>query len=432
MRIKRLVWIIPVIAVLTLPLAAQVLPEPIYPGQGQTGTTDYTPFVSGLQGEIRNNLVRLSWVDSPDARGPVYIYRSSLPFDGMGPFPEARHVEIPYGALSYIDEIETDGIVYYFVAASAETGRIYDIPIGFTNTISIKASINNTVPSVFFPAVIPAPAERSVFFQTGITSLEARVQSDRIIITFLEGNVKSATLYRSTRPITGTQDLLGAVIIQTKTSSPFTDYPVPGIPYYYAVISEDDLIRGSVEIIPGRNVTQNPIEISPVGTGVEGRPQSRDIRAMPLPQMSIQAAVPGVSAYNEIPNPMELSPLAAKVLGPPLLSVPAQQESALKNPRVFARDMETSPQEVEEFALSSVVNGNFAGKNWEAAKEGLIRFLALPRKPEVTERARFYLGQCYYFLRRPREALFEFLAIRDKYPAESMDWIQASLKMMNQ
>jgi len=428
---KKKFHVLLIMVIFILPLYAQEASgparSPVFTGSGV-----FAPFVSRLQGEVKNNLVRLSWVDSPDVRGPVRIYRSTLPFSETGPFRGSRPVEIPYGIQYHIDEIETGGTVYYFAAASDETGFSYDIPIIFTNTIGIQDPGGSSIPPAAGP-VSPRvsveqasiSADRPAIFQYGISSLEAAVQKDSVILTFMEGNVKSATLYRSIRPLLETSDLLGAVIIQTNISSPFTDYPFPGIPYYYAVIAEEELIRGTAQIIPGSNATLFPVEVS---TGVD--PRGRDIRAIPLPQISVKAAIPGMNAYNDAPAIIELSPEAAKAIG----SIPVQsrQESELKKPRVFARDMETAPAGVEEYTLGSVVRGPFANKNWEAARDDLVRFLALPRSPEITERARFYLGQCYYFLRQPREGLFEFLAIRDRYPLESMEWIQASLDMMKE
>jgi len=407
MKIKYLLFLIVVFCVLVLPLNAQD------EGTSVPGTTVFAPFVSRLQGEVRNNLVRLSWVDSPDVRGPVHIYRSDRPFEGTGPFHGARYIEIPYGIQSFIDEIENPGTIHYFAAASDGMGRSYEIPIVFTNSISVVVT-SAAAPA---PAVSRPAAERVLPGE--VSSMEAVVRGERVIITFTEGAGRNVTLYRSSRPITRTQDLLGAAIIQTRIDSPYSDYPVPGIPYYYAVIAEDDLIRGAIEIIPGRNATRNPVEV------LSGVTRDRDIRAMPLPQISLQAAVPGMNAYNETPPPVQLSAEAAKALG----SAPAQREVVLKKPRVFARDMEIAAAG-DEHTLSSIVNGSFGAKNWGVARDELIRFLLLPRNPEITARARFYLGQCYYFLRQNREGLFEFLAVRDRYPAEAMDWIQASLDIM--
>ena len=107
-------------------------------------------------------------------------------------------------------------------------------------------------------------------------------------------------------------------------------------------------------------------------------------------------------------------------------------DEGLKKPRVFARDMTAPETGGEDYALSLIVRGPFAARNWESARDELVRFLALPRSAEAKARARFYMGQCSYFLRRPRESLFEFLSIQDKYPGEVREWIQASLDMLKE
>ena len=391
------------------------------PLAAQSEAKVFAPFVSRLEGEVRNNLVRLSWADSADVRGPVRIYRSDFPFDLDSPLGSLRLVEIPYGAQSYIDEIESSGTFYYFASASDETGRSYDIPIPFSNTIGVQVSMNG-IAAPFVPA--PAPEGRAQRYTAGISSLEANAQGDRIIVTFSTGDARNATLYRSTRPIRETPDLLGAVIIQTQINSPYTDSPVPGIPYYYAVVAEEDLVRGTVEIIPGRNATLAPA-VALAGGPAPGGEARQMPRPMPLPQITPSASG---TDYAGIPRTAELSPQAAKALA----NIPAQPQAAaeLKRPRAFARDLDTSPSGGEDYALTSIVRGPFFAKNWEAAREELARFLALRRSPEAAARARFYLGQCYYFLQRPREGLFEFLAIQDRYPAEAREWIQASLDMM--
>ena len=379
---------------------------------GAQSTTIFAPFVSGLQGEVKSNFVRLSWIDSQDVRGPVYIYRSDSPFEGEGPFQGAgKPVEIPYGVRSYVDEIDTGGPLYYFVAASDEIGKSYDVPIAFSNTIAIQSSADSPPPIV----VQVAAPERGTGVPPGISGIDAVSQGERIAITFNRGNVKSAAIYRSIRPIAQRADLLGSVILQTKVSPPYIDYPVPGISYYYAVVSEDDLVNGTAEIIPGQNATKSPVQAFRNGV---------DMRAIPLPQMSPHAVFSEVSPCPEINQPNSQAALA-------LVNIPSgPRGEELKRPRVFARDLEVFSSGSEECLLSSLVKGSFVAKNWDAARRELTSFLALPRSPEIQARARFYLGQSCYFLRLPREGLFEFLSIQNRYPSETAEWIRSSLEMM--
>ncbi|MDR1318069.1 MAG: hypothetical protein LBJ90_00460, partial [Treponema sp.] len=57
----------------------------------------------------------------------------------------------------------------------------------------------------------------------------------------------------------------------------------------------------------------------------------------------------------------------------------------------------------------------------------LVRYLSLPHSVNVEARARFYLGQTYYYTGKNREALIEFLFVQSWYPNEANEWIEATL-----
>ncbi|MCL2373749.1 MAG: hypothetical protein FWC65_00715 [Treponema sp.] len=410
MKKKWLFWLMLAAAIAPLPLAAQIPPAP-------ADSAFFSPLVSRIQGELRNNLVRLSWMDSADARGTVYIFRSTRPFERSASLAGMPRIEVPHGTQFYVDEVERgeiDRAVYYFVVASNETGQTFEVPISHVNMIRVE--IPAAAPIPFTPMMPPLPIMEDPVppVPAGISSLQATADGDRVLITFTHVPAgPGAVLYRSASPIRQTSDLLGAAIVQMGVTSPFIDRPVPGIPYYYAVILEEDLIRGTVYIILGQNATTAAAEIAD--------PQAL-MRPMPLPQLSAQGAPSGFFP------PQALSPEAARALEA-LPAQPAPAPAAMI-PRVFARDLAAPHAGGEDLALFSIVNGSFAARNWDAARNELVDFLSLPRTPDAQARARFYLGQSYYFMGRPREALFEFLAIQELYPAEAMAWIQASLHLL--
>jgi hypothetical protein len=394
----------------------------------QSGPEDsiFAPFVSRLSAETKNNLVRLSWQDSQDARGPVYIFRSSQPFRAGPLSGDLKPVEVPYGTQSYVDETERGGTVYYFAAASDGQGRRYDVFIPYSNTIPVNTAGSSG------DTFTPAPAAETEHpirpGESGIFGIEAKVEGEGIIISyrFADGN-KNTILYRSVQPLRTTADLLRAVIVQSGVRVPFTDYPAPGISYYYAAIFEDDLIQGNVEIVPGRNATVQAAAIPPgggMGPGTQGA-----IRSVPLPLISISNAVPGTDSYSEIPTPVPLGPEAAKAVGD-IKKIKANPP-ALKKPRAFRRDLEP-PAGGEESPLRSIVQGPFVQEDWQTCRTELLRYLSLPRSGTVEARARFYLGQVYYFSGSNREALIEFLMVQSQYPGEANEWIAAVLERIIQ
>jgi hypothetical protein len=398
----------------------------------QAGGTEsiFFPFVSRLQGEIKNTLLRLSWIDSPSVRGPVFIYRSVVPIEEISPASRGRPIEVPYGAESYIDEIEGPGVFYYFVIASDEWGQKYEISMPLGNSIRIEVSEQGLAagdsgiplrPQTPVQPQVPAPAPPSSGEVPAIRGIMASAEGGKVTITFSAAEGKRPVLYRSARPFTGTGDLLNAVIVQPNVVSPFIDYPVPGISYYYAVIPEADIIKGTLRLIPGLNVTTQSVEAAADRSAGLREP---GLRSLPLPQISLQTAAPGMNAFSETPPRVELSPEAAKVLG----NIPASgnRTGLLKKPRVFTQDLEP-PSGGEEHILRSIVQGSFSRKDWTAARDELIRYLSLPRSSLTEARARFYLGQCRYFTGAYRESLFEFLLAES---AESAEWIQSVLSLL--
>jgi hypothetical protein len=401
-----------------------ILQAAVFPQNTTGGGAVFAPFISRLQVEVKNNLVRLSWIDSKDVRGPVYIFRSQTPFDGASPYARTRPVEVPYGAQSYIDEAESAGLWYYHIAASDEQGRRYEVLIPYNNMIEV--SVTEGLADIRQdPGAQSQTLEESMIF-----SLRAVIQGDGVAVSFrtMDGT-KNPVLYRSVQPIRRTADLLGAVIVQTGISSPFTDYPVPGIPYYYTVIFEEDLLAGTVGIFPGRNATTTAVEV-PAGRYRVGLPDAAgQIRSMPLPLIALNTAVPGTDGLSDIPAAIPLSTPVAKALAD-IKPVPAAQ-AAEKSPRAFREDLQSSSGG-EAYTLGAIVQGLFLKRDWDGAREELLRFLALPRSGDAEARARFYLGQTYYYSGSPRDALFEFLVVQSSYPEESNEWIRATLaKLVN-
>jgi hypothetical protein len=421
-------------------LSVLILPGALLAQEGKP----FVPFVSRLEYEIKNNLIRLSWIDSPDIKGPVFIYRSPFPFDEDTNLAALRKLaEVPYGAQSYVDEAESPGTWYYFAAASDVTGRLYDLPIAMNNNIGVNFEVSALYPGAGQSGAAESRAPPAP--ENPVKRLEAAVEGDAVIVSFtvppagdapsagdvpLAGDAPPAgrklVLYRSVEPLKENKDLLRAVIVQPDITSPFTDYPVPGIPYYYAVISEEDLVRGTVNILPGRNATTAAVEV-PANQSRAGLLRTGgDIRGMPLPVISPGAAVPGMNTFTEMPVRQELSPEAEKALEN-LYAAKNKTPAAKKSPFIFPGDLEETGGG-EEYALRLIIQTHFAAGDWENCRDEMRRFLSLPRSRASEIKARFYLGQCYYFLGEAREGLFEFLDVKPDYPAEAGAWIDASLK----
>jgi hypothetical protein len=387
---------------------------------------DFATYVSQIKAETRNNLVRISWVDSPDARGPVYIYRSARPFSGSVP-PNIRPIVVRYGIQYYIDEVEDMNSLFYFVAASDLSGQRYETIIHQINSISVNLAKPVAAPEQLDTEQagteqIEIEKPLSVFEQFQVvTDIWTRRDENRVIITYTSVSPgKNAVLFRSAYPISQPNDLINASIVRSGIFSPFVDVPVPGISWYYAIIYEDDILTGNIRIRPGVNATVSAVVIH------DDNAAENFMRPMPLPVLTLNNYVSGgflADVVKEKPLSLasvNLLKLTQKNEKPPL---------ELKWPRVFTMDL-AEPQTGEESALYQILEDHFKQFEWEAARNNLQDYLTLPRTKEIETRAHFYLGQTQYFIGNYSEALWEFLSFRSINPDEANTWIDAVLAAM--
>jgi len=361
----------------------------------------FAPFVTQLEAEIRNNLIRLSWKDSGDTQGPVYIYRSETPISNISSLPSP--VEIPYGVQSYLDEAEKPGNLHYYVVASDQEGQKYTISLPYTNKVSVNVSPENV--GVFASA--PSSPRSGL---PGIEGLKAQVDGDRVILTFSGvDSARNPILYRSIVPIRRPEDLLSALIIRQRVGSPYIDHPLPGITYYYAIIYEEEFTTGIIGLRQGSNVT-GAVEIA------VSRPyNSRDI---PLPGLSLSPTP------ETVPVPGDLSPEAARVEA--AIQRMSGRNRTQAEAQIFAEDLKAGGAG-EEYQFRSIVQDYFNRRNWKGAEEEFRRFLELPRSKRNRAKAQFYLGQAYYFQEKSQEALYSFMEAREMFPTETNFWIQTVL-----
>lgn len=376
------------------------------------------PSITQLRAEVKNNLIRLTWVDSPEAKGPVYIFRAARPFSGGIP-PNSRPVVVQYGMQYYVDDSEDMETLYYFIAASNTEGRRFDSIVSQRNSTTVNLTQIQSEEDTS-AVEIAAEEEPVVPVLTGVSGIRATLDIDGegVVITYSVSGEKNVILYRSAQAVRQPQDLINAVIIQSQASSPFVDYPIPGVLWYYAAIPEDDVFGGNIRIRQGNNVTADAIAI-PAAAGREDWKS----RPIPLPILAIHSMSEDNSRVLPQPHPLgaQASRAAERFLGSnaPLLK---------KEPFIFESDMR-GPASGEESAMVQIVQNFFVRGEWNAARTRLQNYLSLPVSEDVQKRARFYLGQTLYFTDNYKEALFEFLSIQSYHP-EVDKWIDAVLSAM--
>lgn len=461
--------------ILLLSLILSILASPMMV-RGQDAESDATgevfaPFASRLRISIRDPQVRLTWVDADDVAGPYRIYRHTEQITART-FPEALLVAtVEAGTQSYIDAPPEPGAYHYAIVAVAGDGSPYAIFVPYRNTTFSAVTVED----------VATVEERAV----RVTGIEVFAERSTIIISYGSDQAgRELVIYRSPAPFEGAQSIDSAGVVATVTSAveSVVDYPVPGVPYYYAVADAALVAEGAVEFQPGVNATALPVEVpltlaraggtaasessapqaaapDTTGTGPEpagdaataatGRSESAPDDQPPGRSGETSPFVPQISQRRPLPLPFLQLTTDLETggrLGDTLITVPASRplspetaaamDSVLERlgpsrrrapaPTVLPDDALPAPRGAE-FTLRTILDGPFARLAWEDAIIQLNNFLTLPLDDQLRSRAIFYRAQCYYFTGDTRRALVELLLARDDYFTDVEAWLDMIL-----
>ncbi len=381
-------------------------------------TTVYAPFVSNLEVMADTNRIILTWKDASDPIAFYRIYRSITPFDNDKETDATLVAEVASNIELFGYYPQDTGSYYFAVLAVDADGREYKLYIPYRNITNDAISI----------VQVASLQERA----THISDISARVAGEVVYISYKSSLPERAVMvYRSSDPIVDKNGLRSASLVTSLSSSQgsITDFPLPGLEYYYAIVDKELVESDEVELEPGENATTDAalVALSDTTQQNEG---FRNVRIRPLPYLTLPKSVKTGESLAD-PDKYALptyTPLAKDTetavqnlineLGPaPSQSTPQAQMLAI----------DKSPGDNPEgVLLSNIIKGSFADAEWDAAEKELGNFLAVHRSKTVEARAHFYMGQVYYFQGQFGKALYEFLFSRETYRQESNNWIDAT------
>lgn len=395
--------------------------------QGSEADTVFAPYPSRLRVGVREDLVLISWEDSPDLSSGYVIFRHSAE-PSADNFADAVMIgDAESGSPAFEYRPPDDGPYYYFVLGRSESG-VYEvfIPLRNASLAPIRAEAAASRPATATPGTA-APSAAPQPSAVPVAGVTARVEGDAVRIGYVaDASLGRLVLYRGTAPFKDAQALLSATIaaVLPAGSSDYVDYPIPGIEYYYALVPERELLGGRLGVEPGRNATQSPVLI-PAGLYRVGLPSSTSYaRSAPLPFLVLTRRV------------TDADPLIREDLAPQARSVSAATEKAIASLvasaglapsfsrpaiTIFPEDLKTSPS--SDFSLYTISAGSLARGNYEQAARELNLYLSLPRSPAATARARFYRGQALAMTGAWREAFFELLRAEDSHYLAVQPWL---------
>jgi hypothetical protein len=425
-----------------LPAAAQPQRPPqasqTGPGSPESEPSEavFAPFPSHLRAATRGDSIILSWSDSTDVKGRYAIYRSLQPITSAN-FPSATKIgEVVSGKERFEDQPPDAAQYHYAILALADDGAPYKVFIPARNEtlspIGIERAASSQAKPGAAPAALPAAASAAPA-SPAVDAINAEARGDAIVIKYqpLSQGMR-LVIYRGTSPIQDGEDLLDASLVAAydDKDGSFADFPVPGIEYWYAVLSEDDLKAGHVDLKAGHNSTKVSVKISAAPS--IGFIEPSPMRTPPLPSMLLERSAGTASIAlprgGDAPQAGALSPEGEKSLATILKLAP--QINPVRPPVRLLKEEQVAPNGGEDYALSLIVGEKIMKEDWEGAADQLRKYLSLNRSPLAVSRARFYLGEALAELGSYREAFFELVSARADFSVETRPWIDYVLFML--
>lgn len=232
-------------------------------------------------------------------------------------------------------------------------------------------------------------------------------------------------LYRDTKPISSFKALRSAEKIAElpAESTNFTDRLTDSLAYFYAAVSVTE--SGSYEVVlQGLNSTAASVRRSAYIQAAEpAAPPLRQEKAYPA-GTSREAPLPPLNT-GTAGRQRQINDRAKKSAESLVRSVSVKKTVEMA-PHVFEQDY-FSQNGGDDYFLFQALHKTFARRDYKGAITELSVLVGTNLDESVVTRARFYLGQSYFFTGDYNNAVRYFLATSDKYPELSKKWIDAAI-----
>ncbi|MBN2051009.1 MAG: hypothetical protein JW760_11225 [Spirochaetales bacterium] len=380
----------------------------------------FAPFVSRIKVVPEESRVKLTWVDSQDVTGKYHIYRHTEEIT-EDTFRLADRVgQASSGQEYYFDAPPEYGTPYYYaVLAESEEGELFELFIPFRNKTIYAVTLQETPETTYTAA--------------RVTSLQPKVLEDHILLQYtVDIKGRELSIYRGVSPILEAEDVLNAELIAMVSSSDgeYRDFTIPGVPYYYGIIDSELLKAGIYTFEEGKNSTTVSVEI----------PLSREIirqpavvtRPKPLPVLTLQTTLLTGEDLAYPPMPFGTKTSLSEDIQLILDRLTKATGTEAETPQ-GAELLETDRLKLdqrESYSLGRILSTTFPSGKWNEAEQQLLLFQRTRHEGDDDLRSHFYLGQAYFFQKKYREALYQFLLTRETYRLETDSWLDAVLKAL--
>lgn len=386
---KRIFIAIAFLAFFAFQLAAQAV----------TSVTDISVLVTNMS-------VQITWKRgqgysySPDTN--YRIYRDTKPLTKQTVNASTLIAEQDSSQLIFSEILPDTAHYYYAVMAVKDDSFLTSAVVPGMNATQV--------------AVTGQYSDWEITEKANISNFNVIAQNSAVIITYTtENRGNRLNLYRSIYPFTNLESLANALLLAsfTDTGAPLTDVPPQNQAFYYALAEESAVSDGTARFIRGVTTSIAPVSIRRSNTNLNTTAQTSRIAPLPL------------DSYGSATDESEASQL---------LSGYGTDSDAISLSSKNFREMYIFPSETADYPggateLSSIVLACFNTKNWLKAESELSKYIAGTNSNSAKQRAEFYLAEAYYFLGKKRQSLLLFLSLRDQYPLESAEWIDAVIAL---
>lgn len=377
----------------------------------------FAPFVSGLSASVQANSVTLTWKPAPSGIKTYEIYRSTKNFTEETFSKAAKIGSVTSDTTAYTDYPPAAGKYYYAVLGRKDESTLYKLFIPYRNITVSPVAVETT-------DSLDAVAAK-------IRTLTATAAGDSITLQFESTKPdRELIIYRSSSRIESQQDLVNANAVATVTASEkqYTDYPLGGIAYYYAVLDADMAKAGSYDFNPGQNSLENPVQL-PVGSQISMRSSQIETRITPLPYLLLNNGT--FSSANFTRSPAAVNEQTVNVWNRLDRRISIDSEAVTASPVILPIDKTDSVETLRgsDQQLANIIKNTFPDSlndqaAWQNAEKQLGAFFNITRTAAAETRAHFYMGQIYYFQGKYKQAFFEMLRAQDQLYPQVRPWLE--------
>ncbi|MDZ7793434.1 MAG: hypothetical protein U5P10_06985 [Spirochaetia bacterium] len=367
--------------------------------QSLSANETFAPFVSGLSVTMQENSVTLSWRSAPEEIEIYEIFRSTEPFNEEN-FNEARKIgTVSKDITAYTDYPPSTDNYYYAVLGRKNEDTLYKLFIPYRNITMSPVAVVRT--------------ESLDEVTAKISQLQAKRIQDSIQLQFDTSKpARKVIVYRSSSKIESEQDVVTAQALSTFTSGEesYTDFPLGGIKYYYAVIDAEAARAGAYDFVLGENALEEPVEL-PVGTQIANGSRRVENRITPLPYLLLNKTD---STATEIlsKSPATLDEQTISIWKRLEKRIAAEKTDGSASPDILPIDRNAKTDGANK-QLAELVGKSFPANPddqaaWQNAEKQFAAFFDVSRTDKVLSRAHYYMGQVYYFQGNYKQAFLKF------------------------